>query len=755
MSLKPLLEDERPVGSSWQSSAVMPIGAGTYINAFPVSIPASQAVTRIPLPRPDIGRRELEREHRTSLFIHDGAAWTAKSVSGQTQVGIAPQQHLPVHVFNLREALRAQAERLGWDFWIQHGEMSAVRPDVRETVDLFAIQSVLKARAVWEGLQAKELLLVASASVRWLVDRPLSDAAVQSIAIGEYVMRRAGVTHGPRRGRVDGFQNGKVLLADRGGGTPRAVSAAEYQLVARPALVHRLILASGRNYADASLTYSKLLAASGTLRREDNRTPNQYAVKDRFTETEGLLEAFGRDLTLANGETASIAEAPREIFPTTGPARAAWSATTMKEPKLRFDAAIPSRVDTRAYQGLRMYGAYSLQGLERAPRILLAYPSASHQEVERFGDKLLAGSGSYPGFARLFGMPRDRTPVVERLRLPSGDDFRKVPLLRAALDRWASEPRDEEPDLALVVVPHTDRWVTDTPYYVAKEFFANRGTPSQMVTQELLHNTGRLGWSMANIALAAFAKLGGVPWVVDARGQDSDLVVGVGRADINDGDGGRRRTFGYAVAFVSNGSYLATHSRPPATDDADYEQRLTEAVKEALEEGRNADLETERVVIHLAHRTGEREIRAAQGALAAAQMEHLPVAFLRVDDTSLFEFLDGTDKRYAPPKGLTLRLGERRALLQVESLTAFGPARRPLLIELDERSSVSPNDFGGLVLQIFRLGHANWRGFNARSKPVTLFYGERLAELVGYMNQRGAWDPATMDAGLRRRPWFL
>jgi hypothetical protein len=348
----------------------------------------------------------------------------------------------------------------------------------------------------------------------------------------------------------------------------------------------------------------------------------------------------------------------------------------------------------------------------------------------------------------------DRAPIIERKRLASGYDGRDTRRLAAALDEWA-QTSDDDPDLAIVIVPRTDRWQTDSPYYLAKEFFGQRGVPTQMLTEDLLRDTGRLGWSLANIALASFAKLGGVPWVVDARGEDSDLVIGVGRADIDDGEGGRRRTFGYAVAFVSDGSYISTHSRPPAADDRDYEDGLTQTIEKALTESRDSDLPPGRVIIHLARRTGVREIRAAAAAIERAGMKDLPNAFLRVDDSSLFEFIDGQAQTNAPPKGLTLRLAQRRALIQVEGATRYGPARRPLLIELDRRSTIPPEEFGLLVRQVFRLGHANWRGFNARSKPVTLHYGERLAELVGYMNQRGEWDPASMGSELRRRPWFL
>jgi hypothetical protein len=61
----------------------------------------------------------------------------------------------------------------------------------------------------------------------------------------------------------------------------------------------------------------------------------------------------------------------------------------------------------------------------------------------------------------------------------------------------------------------------------------------------------------------------------------------------------------------------------------------------------------------------------------------------------------------------------------------------------------------GLVEQAYRLGHANWRGFNARSQPVTLVYGQLLARLVGYLEEVDTWDPALLRSELQNRPWFL
>jgi len=78
-----------------------------------------------------------------------------------------------------------------------------------------------------------------------------------------------------------------------------------------------------------------------------------------------------------------------------------------------------------------------------------------------------------------------------------------------------------------------------------------------------------------------------------------------------------------------------------------------------------------------------------------------------------------------------------------------------LLVELDPKSDVGADKLDDLVAQTFRLAHANWRGFNARSQPVTLVYGELLAQLVGYLEEVATWDSTLLRNELRDRPWFL
>lgn len=133
----------------------------------------------------------------------------------------------------------------------------------------------------------------------------------------------------------------------------------------------------------------------------------------------------------------------------------------------------------------------------------------------------------------------------------------------------------------------------------------------------------------------------------------------------------------------------------------------------------------------------------------------VPVAFLRLDDSSMHNIADTGEDSFAPPKGLVVKLGPRRALVQTDELSATGAPDGPLLVEMDRRSTVPIEQFDELVAQVFRLAAGNWRGFNARSKPATLVYSEQLASLVGHLSDLDTWNPELLRSELRDRPWFL
>jgi hypothetical protein len=429
-------------------------------------------------------------------------------------------------------------------------------------------------------------------------------------------------------------------------------------------------------------------------------------------------------------------------------------ARILQPPRLSFDPAIPSRVGPQAYSGLLKHGPYDTSQVHFSDHSLLFMFPESHRDLaRRLVMALGRGYKNFPGFSRMFRVPFasshvDSLVVSDNVTSPSDMAIS----YRNEIARWNSTAH-EVPKLAMVLVPHSERWQVDRPYYEAKASFAKLGIPTQMVTTELMEDEREFTWSVANIALATFAKLGGIPWVVESPANDHDLVIGIGRADIRK-SAGVYRIFGYALTFTSNGSYRQNWSFTPAADEATYLLRLEQAIEEALTCAREADERFRRLVIHLGKKTGKREAIAARNAMSTAGFD-IPLVLVRIDDSSMYDIADGQNDMFAPPKGLAVRLNARQILLQPEGVSAVGPPSGPLLIELDEQSDVGVNELEDVAAQVFRLAHANWRAFNARSQPVTLCYGELLARLVGYLEEVEAWDPSLLRSDLRDRPWFL
>ena len=137
----------------------------------------------------------------------------------------------------------------------------------------------------------------------------------------------------PGAGASRASRTGECSLAPYAGAASRAFPAADCQLVARPALVHRLVMASGGTYSDASRTYSELLAASGSLMRDDRRTPNQHAAKLRDNEAEALLDEFG------GGCREQYPSAPQSMRPALWTSMC-WERCSQKE-RAKHDAAEP------------------------------------------------------------------------------------------------------------------------------------------------------------------------------------------------------------------------------------------------------------------------------------------------------------------------------------------------------------------------------------------------------------------------------
>lgn len=408
--------------------------------------------------------------------------------------------------------------------------------------------------------------------------------------------------------------------------------------------------------------------------------------------------------------------------------------------------------DSRSqFTGLREYGP--LKPLETPPRLLFVF-----REQDRYAARLLAaalrGSGqrqryAFPGFKALFkcDLEIDGSPIV----LPSLDQA----AMEGALARVRAD-LGEHPNILPVVVLPSD----DDAYLVHKALFSCAEIPTQVCTLRVLQDEGALKWAIANIALQIFCKAGGFPWKVRPAAAERTLIVGISQSHkLREVDGQRQveKYFAFSVLTDSSGLFQKIQVLGESDDQADYLTKLRNNLKDMLSQ--NAG-EFQRVVLHTSFKLKWKEIDAiqktVQDAAASPQLSECQFAVVKVNHTSRFFGSNRSVNSLVPFEATRVRLGPDEYLVWFEGIfpdrttvnKAFpGPTHLKMLRVSDEQSV--PHE--ALLQDLVNLSGANWRGFNAKSAPVSVFYCHLVADMVHSFHERGLPLPAVQDI----RPWFL
>lgn len=427
-----------------------------------------------------------------------------------------------------------------------------------------------------------------------------------------------------------------------------------------------------------------------------------------------------------------------------------FSGENLQTPKLRFNVSSLQAQHANARQGLRRYGPYDAQRLAK-DRILCAiiYPKDLSQVKNTLVSGLTNGNGQFGGFRGLFRVPlelvRERAICAE-----SADVVRET---------VAAVLRDRRPDIFVLVTSERN----EALYQSAKAILLANGIPSQMVRAETIRDSRGLPWSLENIALQMYAKIGGTPWTIMSSSKRRELVIGVSRAL----DKNRNMVVGFVTLFTHDGDYLVLHSlspKPATWEKLDeYRNALAQLIEDAYSEYSRNQGAPEALVIHLCKRPGKfREVAAVEQAMHALG-QNIPYALLHLNDDTNYRLFDTAHPTYVPRAGIKVELNPYTALLFLDGRV---PDRngaevrrkrgvpRVLEIYLDRRSTIDVGEFPRLVQQVFDFTRVNWRGFNAQAIPATLNYSYLVARLVSEIGA-GNWNAIANEVSLRDKAWFL
>jgi hypothetical protein len=449
-----------------------------------------------------------------------------------------------------------------------------------------------------------------------------------------------------------------------------------------------------------------------------------------------------------------------------------FSSQQLPSPRLHFDYALRIQVSDMPFDGFRRWGPYDKnQPRKTQIRCAIMYPTWATNEARKLREAFLNGMSNFKGFSTF---SRGITIAeFEEFPLEIPQDL-PIPE-QARMYREATAPFEEDAkwDLVFAAIPYTPRYVYDSPYYSVKLTLSTLGIPCQLATVEKLRSDETFKWSLANIALQAYAKLANVPWVVEAPDHPRDLILGVGRREVKAGRlGPSRRFMGYTTAYRNNGAFLTFNGIVPTDTQDDYCQQLSRAVSVALSTFRDTQQKQnlppgnpDRIVFHSFKKVSHEEIEALETGIKLATLDGtcIPYALVHIDQSANYLLFDSGHRSLLPPSGYCVTLGPLQRLLLTEGRERYERRKRgfptPLFVRLDPRSKLDENNLDevafGLTEQVHRLSKVNWRGFNAATIPITLGYSRLIADIIASCPDSEVWARIASAENLRNRAWFL
>lgn len=408
--------------------------------------------------------------------------------------------------------------------------------------------------------------------------------------------------------------------------------------------------------------------------------------------------------------------------------------------------------DSRSqFSGLRDHGP--LQPLEAPPQLLFLF-----REQDRVAARTLATAlrgtkkkerFSFPGFQALFktDLKIDPNPVI----LPDLSDGAMANALTNVQSRRMTIPNA----LPVLVLPDGD----DNGYMAHKADFSHAGIPTQVCTLRVIQDENALKWAIANIALQIFCKAGGKPWKVRPSTEPT-LIVGISQSHkIRASSQGRKveRYFAFTVMTDNSGLFQKIQVLGEGDDKVEYLRQLRENLQSILTSGSQ---QFTRVVVHTSFKLKREEMdaieRIVSEAASATTGDNCRFAVVKVNHKCRFFGINRKVNSLVPYEGTVVKLGFREYLVWFEGIfpdkptvsKAYPGPTHLQFMRVSEGAGISDED---LLQDIINLSGANWRGFNAKSAPVSVFYCHLVADLVHDFHERGLPLPEVPLI----RPWFL
>ncbi|MEI8085631.1 MAG: hypothetical protein WCG93_05370 [Paludibacter sp.] len=250
-------------------------------------------------------------------------------------------------------------------------------------------------------------------------------------------------------------------------------------------------------------------------------------------------------------------------------------------------------------------------------------------------------------------------------------------------------------------------------------------------------------YSLANIAVAIYAKLGATPWCFESQ-ESQELVIGVSAYMSRDLG---KKYIGSAFSFTNEGRFQGF--------ECFSEHQITElagSIKMAVKDFCDANKNLSRLVIHFYKKLSYRDLKPIQNALAELKLT-VPVVVVSINK-SFSDDLVGFDLSAAhkmPVSGHYLPVNNYQYLLYNNQLSKYGQEKMderegypfPLKINIQKfmpneklSTSMPDEEIVPIFEQVCRFSLLYWKSVSRQWLPVTLRYPEMLAQIAPHFKYK-------------------
>lgn len=391
--------------------------------------------------------------------------------------------------------------------------------------------------------------------------------------------------------------------------------------------------------------------------------------------------------------------------------------------------------NTSQFKGISEHGPYELQHGDHLKYIYLFYREHKGYAIELVkalnGEKFVTFNG-----VKKLGLPEQKKENTFSIQINS---FGEIPISK--LDKI-----DNQNTVLIAIIPEKE----EKFYYTLKHYCLKRNIPLQIVNFETVIDDNKLKWSIAGIALQILAKVGGVPWIVKAKNSDC-LIMGIGQSiEKNDNNEEPKRFFAYSVLLESSGKFLTIEPIADAKDKKEYLKKITEKIPILIQKYRNYN----KIVFHVPEKIPFEIVKEIEKSLAFVN-RNIELYIIRINDDSKFFGYDINNNSLIPYEGSYIQLSHKEFLVWAEGLSHKNPTPKkrysnPIYVEF-YYSNQKNIDYGSFLQDIINLAGANYRGFNAKSLPVSIYY----PKLISKFNKNFKRHNLEIITEKKDKMWFL